>query len=147
MNTRRRGFTMLEILTAICLLGVLTTVSVQFLRGAADQRRAILQRQTALQEAASTMEHLGALAWDQLGPDAAAGVRLSPQAIEALPEGQVEVKIDAPSGEKGTVPFSLRENRDSPPAKRIRVVVRWHPAPEQPARTVQLVAWRYKTRD
>ena len=55
----------------------------------------------------------------------------SEDARRALPDGELQVEV-APSDEQ-------------PDAKRIAVVVRWPGGPEQPDRSVRLVAWKYRT--
>jgi hypothetical protein len=124
------GFSTIELLAACLLLGVLATLCVQYFHAAAIQRRALGQRMTAIQEAASQMECLSARPLDELTPKLAAEARLSPPAAAALPGGEVEVRIGEPEGK--------------PPAKRIVVLVRWRGVDDQPLQPVRLVAWKYQ---
>jgi hypothetical protein len=43
------------------------------------------------------------------------------------------------------VEIDVLQPDDEPSAKRITVVLRWHPQPNQPPRSVRLVAWKYHT--
>ena len=128
---KRRGFSTLELLASCFLLGVLATLCVQYGHAAAVQRRALQQRMTAIQEAASQLECLKARPFDALTPQAATEVRLSPPAEQFLPGGEVEVQIGEPAG--------------TPPAKRIVVLVRWRGVDDRPLQPVRLVAWKYRT--
>ena len=55
---------------------------------------------------------------------------LSKEARRALPDGELQVEVASSDKE--------------PDAKRIAVVVRWPAGPEQPDRSVRLVAWKYR---
>jgi len=129
---RRRGFTLLEIATAGILLVVMLTVSLQFFRAAAAQRRELQHRRTAIQEVANVMERLCARPWQELTPEGAGQVQLAPEVQQALAGGELEIKIDMlqPDGE--------------PEGKRITVVLRWPAGPSQPDRSVRLTSWRYR---
>jgi prepilin-type N-terminal cleavage/methylation domain-containing protein len=126
---KRRGFTLWELLAASILLGALATFSLQFLAAGASQRRASHARQTALQEASNVMERLFALRWDDLTPEAARQTKDKPHLSDTLPGGEIEIKIDSPTG--------------TPPAKRITVVVSWNTGGQRAAEPIRLVAWRY----
>jgi Tfp pilus assembly protein PilV len=125
----RRGFSLLESFAAMVLLAAMLTVSLQFLRALADHRRAVRQREAAVQETANVMERLCAQRWHDLTAETGKQVQLSPQASRVLPGGVLKVEI-TPSNEK-------------PECKRISVVVSWQDVPGRPNRPARLVAWRY----
>ncbi len=127
---KRFGFTIWEVLIACLVLTALTTICLQFFAAANDQWRLVFEQVAATQEAANLMERVRAAAWDNLNSQTAATLNLSPQAKKTLPEGRMEVKIDAPSG--------------TPSARRVTVVVHWRPQPGTPEHEVRLTAWRYK---
>jgi len=120
----------MEIAAAGILLAAMLTVCLQFFQATASQRRGLQARRTAIHEAANVMERLCARPWESLTPEAAAQVQRSAEARRALPDGELQVEV-APADEE-------------PDAKRIAVVVRWPGGPEQAARSVRLVAWKYR---
>jgi len=126
----RRGMTMLELLLAGVLLGVLMTVCLQMLSAAAAQRRAADDRQTAVREAANLMERLSTVSFDALTPEGVGQVQLSDVARRALPGGELEVQLSSPP--------------EQPGAKRIVVLLRWQDRTGRFVRPVRLVAWRYR---
>ena len=127
---RRRGFTLLEISAAGILLAVMMTICLQFFRATAAQRRAIQDHRTAIREADNLMERVCARPWEELTPEGVAGVQLSEEARRALGGSQVEIDVTQPD--------------DEPDGKRITVLLRWPAGPDQPDRSVWLVAWRYR---
>ena len=126
----RRGMTMLELLFAGVLLGVLMTVCLQMLSAAAAQRRATDDRQTAIREAANLMERLSTVSFDKLTPEGLGDLKLSDEARRALPGGELQVQLSSPP--------------EQPGAKRIVVLLRWQDHTGQFVRPVRLVAWRYR---
>ena len=131
-NTKqqRHGFTLLEIVVSGALLAVVLTVSARMVWTIARQREAILDRQTALCEAGNVMERIFARPWDQLSDEALQSVRPSDDFQRALPGGKLSIELT-----------SLAED---PAAKRILVKLSWMHEPDQPDRSVQLVALRYQ---
>lgn len=120
----------MEIAAAGIVLAAMLTVCLQFLRATTGQRRGLQARRTAIQEAANVLERLCARPWDELTPEAAGQVQRSEEARRALPDGELQVEVTPTDRE--------------PDAKRIAVVVRWPGGPEQPDRSVRLVAWKYR---
>ena len=127
---KRNGFNLWEISVALLALAALTTLCLQFFAAACDQRRLVFARLAAAQEAANLLERAQALEWNDLLPQNTAKLQLSAQARQTLPEGRVEVRVDAPAG--------------TPPARRVAVAVHWRPRPGEPEQEVRLTAWRYK---
>jgi type II secretory pathway pseudopilin PulG len=128
---KRNGFMLLETLVALLVLGVLTSLCLQFHAAASDQRRQVFAQLAATQEAANLLERVEALEWNELTPARAARFELSAQARQALPEPRVEMLVDEPAG--------------TPPARRVAIAVHWRAEPGEPECAVRLVAWRYKT--
>ena len=115
---------------ALLVLGVLTTLCLQFFAAVSDQRRQVFAQLTATQEAANLLERVEALGWNELTTASAAKLQLSAQARQTLPEGRARCSSTSLTG--------------TPPAKRVAASVRWRPQPGEPEREVRLVAWRYK---
>ena len=126
----RHGFTLLEVVISGTLLAAVLIVSARMVWSIAGQREAILDRQTALAEAGNVMERLFARPWDALSDDVVKGVAPSDDFQRALPGGQLSIEIS-------TLP-------EDPAAKRILVNVSWMHEPDQPDRSVQLVALKYQ---
>jgi len=125
-----RGFTLLEVVIAGTLLAAVLILSGRMVWSIARQREAILDRQTALSEAGNVMERLFARPWGDLSDDAVKGVHLSDDFQRALPGGKLSIH--------------LSDLTEDPPAKRILVKVSWIHEPDQPHRSVQLVALKYQ---
>ena len=126
----RRAFTLLEMLAAFAVLGVLVAFCVQLLPAVARQRAAAAQRQAATQEAANLLERIAARPWDQLTPAALQGVGLSSEARRQLPGAKLQVDVFDPA--------------QNPAARRIAVCVQWEDRDGLPVRPARLVAWRYR---
>jgi Tfp pilus assembly protein PilV len=127
----RRGTSILEAMVAGVLLAAAVGVCAHFVGVTAAHRRTTQQRMIAMQEAANIMERLSAQPWRQLTAGEASDVRISPQAMQSLPQGKLEVEISGPAG--------------TPEAKRIRVSIRWQNRTGQFLQPVQLIAWRYRS--
>lgn len=121
---------MIELAAAGVLLAVILAVCAQFFRATATQRRGLEARQIAMQEVANLMERLCARPWEEVTPEAAGLIELSEEAQRAIPDSKVEIDVLQPD--------------DEPSAKRITVVLCWQPQPNQPPRSVRLVAWKYR---
>ncbi|MFH1921622.1 MAG: type II secretion system protein [Planctomycetota bacterium] len=127
---RRRGFSLLEVTAAGILLAMMLTVSLQFFRATAAQRRGLQARRTAIQEVANVMERLSARPWEELTAENVAEIEHSPEAQQAIPGSELKIDVLQTEGE--------------PEGKRITVVLRWPAGASQPDRSVRLVAWRYR---
>ncbi|MGW8256392.1 MAG: type IV pilus modification PilV family protein [Thermoguttaceae bacterium] len=125
----RRGMLLLELIVAAVLLSAFATVCVHYFAVAAVQRRVLVQRQTALQEAANVMEQLASLAWSDLTAERVSKISLAPEIQKYLPEAALKIE--------------LAEEKAGPPAKRITVLIRWKAQNNLWLQPVRLVAWRY----
>ena len=130
MIIRRRGVSLIELAAAGVLLAVILAVCAQFFRATAIQRRGLEARRVAMQEVANLMERLCARPWEEITPESPGPIEPSEEGRKALADGQVEIDVFQPD--------------DEPSAKRITVVLRWQPQPDQPPRSVRLVAWKYR---
>jgi type II secretory pathway pseudopilin PulG len=126
----RRGFTLLEIFTAMLLLSALTALCLEFFAAGNGQRKEQYAQLVATQGAANVMERLAAVAWDDLPKQSGAKFSPSPQASKLLPEPRVEVQVGDLTG--------------VPPARRVAATVFWRAQPGEPERKARVVAWRYK---
>lgn len=124
------GFTLLEVVISGTLLGAVLICSAQMIWGMARQREAILDRQTALAEAANVMERLFARPWKDLSDEGVEEARLWDDFQRALPGSKLSIE--------------LTSSAEEPAAKRILVKVSWMHEPDRPERSVQLVALRYQ---
>ena len=125
----RRGMTLFEVAVAGALLVAVMVVTFQVMTTSAAGQRALDRRQAAMREAASVMERLAALPWEDLTPQKVKDVRLSEEMARTAPGASLQVDVT--------------EAPDAKPARRIAVEVRWPGGPGRPEATVRLVAFRY----
>jgi Tfp pilus assembly protein PilV len=142
------GFTLIETAVAAVLAGALLTVCLQMAAATARQRDGQDRRRTAVREAANAMERLAAVPLDELTPERAEKLETTAGLDEVLPGANLEIEVTSLGDEKGTVPFSLRENRDSPPVaeppgQQITVMVR-DGEDRGAAVLATLVRWRFR---
>ena len=140
---RPGGFTVIETAVAAVLAAALLTVCLQMAAATARQRNTHERRRAAVREAANAMERLATIPLGELTPERAEKLAAAIRLDETLPGAALEIEV-APIGGgegKGTVPFSLRENRDSP--RVVTVAVRDGERPGAAA-LVTLVRWRYR---
>jgi type II secretory pathway pseudopilin PulG len=123
---RRRGTSLLEIMLAVGLLGVLMTVSVQMMRVIGDRQRAAERRAAALQTVQALAEKLGNMPWDQLF-DVAGKIEIPQPMRRHLPGARLSVSV----------------NKESEPtlAKRVIVVLRWNNPRGQNSAPVRMTTW------
>jgi prepilin-type N-terminal cleavage/methylation domain-containing protein len=125
-----RGFTLIELTAAGAILATLVAVLMPLFGAIAGQRQSLRARQAAAQEAANVMERLASLSWDDLTTRQVDAARLSDEAQQALPGGELKVKMTRPAG--------------TPEAKQLTVEIRWQAEPSRSLQTVRLVAWKYR---
>lgn len=131
--SNRRGFTLLEVSVSGAMLVVLMVVTVQVLGWVAVERRAADRRQVAALEAANVMERLASQPWEDLTAERTAEMKLSTQARDVLPEGELKLEIQNESGQ--------------PEARRILIEVHWKGQASQPVAPVRLTSWIYRRGD
>ena len=126
---RRGGTTLLELIAAGAVLGILLIVCAQMLGRAAVQQQAIGHRRAALQTASNAMERAHALSWDDV--DAARMETIVQAVVEqgVLRGSRLAIAVDQPES--------------TPPSKRIRVTVIWTEGGDAVQRKQELTAWRY----
>lgn len=127
---RRRGLALLELTISTLLLAAALVIAVQSLGWLASQRRGAERRQRAIQEAANLMERLSARPFDELTPELARSVALSPASAAVLRDGTLDVAIAPAPGE--------------PTSKSITVTIRWGDRSGVGPAPVRLVAWVHR---
>jgi prepilin-type N-terminal cleavage/methylation domain-containing protein len=138
---KRTGFTLLELLAAMLVLSVLTSVCLRFFAVGTSQQKEQYACLAATEEAANVMERLAATGWDDLPQQSGEKFSLSPQAQKLLPQGRIEVNVS------GTLRVPLEGGTRSVPdtlARRLVATVLWRPVPNEPERKARVVAWRSK---
>jgi Tfp pilus assembly protein PilE len=129
MRRNRRGMTLLELAVAGVLLAALTAVCAKFFAAAAAQRRALAERQTALQVAGNLMERLAVRPYEQLSTEKLSQEKLPLWAVAALPKAALKIEVTDAAG---------------PPAgKRIALRLTWSGHDPAAPFCVQLTSWRY----
>jgi prepilin-type N-terminal cleavage/methylation domain-containing protein len=125
----RGGFTFVEMLATMVLLGMLFTLSVSILIAAARQRRLAEQHQFALQHGANLIEHATTRPWSALSP--------GPQELPPAPD---ELQSILPGLERS---LEVTQPSKDSAAKQIIVAVRWKSPQGQVIAPVRLAAWVY----
>lgn len=129
----RRGTTVLEILAAGTILGVLLVVCAQMLSRTAVQQQAISNRRAATQMTANAMERISVLPWDALDQAALDAIASAVVGQGMLRGARLEIAVDEPDG--------------TPRAKRIHVAAIWQESSDEAERRQILTAWRYREAD
>jgi prepilin-type N-terminal cleavage/methylation domain-containing protein len=124
----RHGFTLLETMVALGILGVVLLVLAQLAYLLLCERQRDAARQEAVEEAANVLEAARACSWEDLTPAWAARQRLPGPLAGRLRDGRLEVRVE---------PEASR-----PQTRRVTVEVRWSLEDGKPARPVQLVTLR-----
>jgi prepilin-type N-terminal cleavage/methylation domain-containing protein len=109
---RRTGFTLLELVTTLVLIGVLMAIVVPLLAWTGAIRVSTDHRELAIQESANLLEQLTTRKWESITQTSADELELSPQAKSSLPGATLQIEV-APAE------IDL-------PAKRVTVALRWH---------------------
>lgn len=126
---QRRGTTVIELIAAAAILGVLIVVCSQMLSRTIAQQQAIAHRRAALQMASNAMERVQALAWNQLTQADTEPIARAVVAQGALRRSRIEIEIV--------------ESRAAPTARRIGVTVFWAEGTDEVERKQKLTAWRF----
>ncbi len=126
----RRGFSLIELVTATVMLAVLIVVSVRMLAATAAGDRAAWQRQAAWQEAANLMERIDAIPWDQVDQTHLDQLALPERLRQSLPGGNLQVQFETPP--------------EKPDVKQITVTISWGGTDTKPPKKARLSMWKYK---
>lgn len=121
----RRGFSLLEMIVALVLLGAVTTIVIPTLGWMGALNRLSLQRQEAVQGLNNLMDELTSRPYAELTADAAAKLELPEALRHQLPGAKLKVEI------AGT----------EPGVKRIRMELGWNQRNGQPLAPMRLTAW------
>lgn len=127
---RRRGFTLLELMATVILLGTVLLTLAPVLRWAALQRRDADHRQAGLLEVQNALERLTALPYESITAEAAADVRLSDSTRSLLREPRLTI--------------SVTETDDEPAGKRVSAELRWQDRAGNDAAPVRLTTWIFE---
>lgn len=126
----RPGYSLLEMIVAIILLGTVMTIVVPTLGWMSVQNGLALQREEALQGLHNLMDDLTTRPYSDLTPEAAKKVELSPALKRQLPGAKLQVQIEEVPGGKS-----------EPNRKRIHVELGWNQRNGQPLAPMRLTAW------
>ena len=128
-RSRRRGSLLVEVAMAAVLLMIAMTLTVKVLGFVALERRASERRQRALFEVANLMERITAYPFDEVTPELAGRLTLSPAARQSLPDSELAVDV------AGSEPGPGRS------AKRIAIKLRWRGPDGEWVAPVRLTSW------
>jgi Tfp pilus assembly protein PilV len=128
-RSRRSGSLLVEVAMAAVLLMIAMTLTVKVIGLVALERRASERRQRALLEVANVMERITAYPFDQVTPELAGRLTLSPAARQSLPDSELAVNVAA------------SEPGPSRSAKRIAISLRWRGHDGEWVAPVRLTSW------
>jgi prepilin-type N-terminal cleavage/methylation domain-containing protein len=126
-----RGFTILEMIVAMLLLGTAMAIVVPTLAWMGVQNRLSLQRQEAIQGLNNLMDELTSRPYVELTPEAAGKIELSEALKRQLPGAKLNVEI----------------TEAQPNAKRIQVQLAWNQQNGGALAPVRLTAWVHSGED
>ncbi len=130
-QTSRRGFTILEMIVAMLLLGTAMAIVVPTLAWMGVQNRLSLQRQEAVQGLNNLMDELTSRPYAELTPEAAGKIELSDALKRQLPGAKLHVEI----------------TEAEPSAKRIQAQLAWNQQNGGTLAPVRLTAWVHPRED
>jgi prepilin-type N-terminal cleavage/methylation domain-containing protein len=129
-RSRVAGFTLIELMVAMMMLGSLMVTLVPLLSWVNAQRRAAAARQVAVHAAINVLEHFSARSWNDVTQDAADAVTLSVDSAALLREPRLKVTVQ------------LVEKQ--PISKRIAVELRWKNRAGNDLSPVRLTSFVYR---
>ncbi len=125
----RGGMSLLEIMLAAGLLGILMTVSVQMLRVMGDRQRAAERRAAALQTVQALAETIGNMPWDELSASAADEIAIPEEMRRCLPGAKLRVTVN--------------DENEPVVAKRVMLELRWNNPRGQTSAPLRLTTWAF----
>jgi hypothetical protein len=131
---RRRGSLLVEVAMATVLLMIVMTLTLKVMGFVALERRATDRRQRATLEVANLMERITAYDFDEVTPELAKGMKLSPTLAQSLPDS--ELAVDVAPGQPGP----------GRSAKRIAIKLRWRGRDGEWVAPVRLTSWIERVR-
>ena len=125
----RRGSLLLEVAMAAALLMIAMALTVKVLGLVAIERRGSERRQRAIVEVGNLMERITAHPFEEVTPQLAARMTLSPAVRQSLPESELAIDV------AGSEPGAGRT------ARRIAIRLRWRGPGGEWAAPVRLTTW------
>ncbi len=122
----RTAFTLIEMMLAMMLLGILFSVFVPMLLTVAHQRRDTVREQVALQHAGNLLEEITLRPWDQL-KEPLTGAELPADQQPLLPNFEQAITVADVDG--------------TPSTRRVTVTVSWKHRSGQRTRPLMLHGW------
>lgn len=129
----RRGFTIVELVGALVLLGIATGVMMSLMLSVAAQRRAAEQRQAALIHAENLLDEFLSRSWNDVTQDALS------QVVAGDEVSQLPMPLDLPEFVR-TVTVT---ERPEDAARQITVELLWRNRAGQMASPVRLSGWKF----
>jgi prepilin-type N-terminal cleavage/methylation domain-containing protein len=130
--SRRRAFTLFEVIIAAAVLAALLTASVQMLRAVSIHQRATEHRAAALQAVQAISDEVANIPWNRLTAESAKEVRIPKPLDGYLPGAKISVSLD--------------EEGAPAPAKRLHVDLTWNGPDGQAVAPVRLTSWIFPDR-
>ena len=132
-GSRRRGFTLVELIGTCLLLGILFSMTIPMFVIIARERRSTQQRQLALQHAANLLELSAARPWAELIPGDQSIPAPGPELLAVLPGMEQRLTVKQHTGE--------------PISRQVIATVRWQNHSGHMNSSLDLSAWVYPTKE
>lgn len=109
-RSKRRGFSMVEVIISGVLIGAVIATAVPMLRNISLQQRAANRQQIALAEASNILDSLTSRPWADITSESAGALSLSADANRQLPAAKLQINVasEAARPEQKKVTLSLR---------------------------------------
>ena len=129
-TARSNGFTIVELIATMTLLGIAMLTMAPLLGWSANERANAIKQQMALQEACNILERFSVESWENINLDSAAALTVSEECQRALKQPQLTVTV-------------TNEDEDIP-AKRIALQLFWKNRAGDMQAPIRLTTWVFQ---
>jgi len=124
----RDGFTVIELLAATALLGVVVVTFAPLMAWINAERQAAYQRQVALEEACNVLERISTAPWEAVDKERIETFEISSVGAKLLRDHRLVLSID---------------EKTEPVSKRLSLVLDWKSRSGERVAPVRLTTWLY----
>ena len=128
----RRGFSLIEMIGACVLLGILLSMAAPMFAIVARERLATEQRQFALQHAVNLLERARQQAWSNLQPG-----------VLPVPDADQELRTVLPGVERT---LEVQPTEGEPDSRQLIATIRWKDRGDQFMAPIRLSSWVYDSK-
>jgi hypothetical protein len=129
-SSRRRAFTIFEVMAATAVLGVVVTTSALLVQWSASLHRVAIKKRCALEAATTLLDRINARPWSSITSQSVQDLQLPAEAKRFLGDPRLAVAVTDQPG--------------SPPGKKISIEVSWTERAGQRPQQVKLTSWVFE---